>query len=100
MDLGRQQVKTTDDDRAYTIEEKIQLLKQVSTFKLISLDKLKVLASKLKTEYYKIGQKIIKQHTAGTKFYIISEGQCAVLKEETDSFGNLKEKIIGDVEKR
>ena len=64
MDLGRQQVKTANDDRAYTIQEKIQLLKQVSTFKLMSRDKLEILASKLKTEYYKIGEKIIKQHTA------------------------------------
>ena len=65
----------------------------------MSRDKLEILAKKLKTEYYKIGQKIIKQHTAGTKFYIISEGQCAVLKEETDSFGNLKEKLLVTLKK-
>ena len=65
-----------------------------TTFKMFSDDQLGVLANCLQTEYFKIGQKIIRQNTAGKKFYIISEGQCAVLKEETDAFGNLKEILL------
>ena len=67
--------------------EKLNLLRTIKIFQLLSENQICKLAQRLKTEQFSAGDTIVRRTTVGENFYIISDGVCAVVKPVVNTLG-------------